>query len=84
MNQIEKTAQTILMETSKQRCLTEWETTNDSPCNPSDENWNGCITCVNRKAVAATLRTAAFYCRQDAIRLLSIANKLDGPRSMEI
>lgn len=77
MNQIEKTGQTILMETSKQRCLAEWETTNYPPCHPSDKNWNGCITCVNRKAVVATLGTVALYCKQDSIRLLSIADELD-------
>jgi len=52
-------AQAVLRADAAARCLSEWDSVNDPPCHPSDNDWNGCIRCVNRLAIAAALRAAA-------------------------
>jgi DNA-binding transcriptional LysR family regulator len=52
-------AQAVLRADAAARCLSEWDSVNDPPCHPSDGDWNGCIRCVNRSAVAASLLAAA-------------------------
>jgi hypothetical protein len=52
-------AQAVLTAQAKQRCLFEWSNVNDPPCHPSDPDWNGCVQCIDRLGVAATLRAAA-------------------------
>ena len=56
-------AQAVLRADAAARCLSEWDSVNDPPCHPSDGDWNGCIRCVNRSAVAAALRAAADQCK---------------------
>lgn len=83
------TAQAVLTAQAKQRCLFEWSTVNDPPCHPSDPEWNGCGTCVDRRGLAAALRAAAdqmsahhsktfLYSIADYLKLQSIAAELDG------
>ena len=52
-------AQAVLTAQAKQRCLFEWSNVNDPPCHPSDPDWNGCVQCIDRLGVAATLRAVA-------------------------
>jgi hypothetical protein len=52
-------AQAILTAQAKQRCLNEWDHVNDPPCHPSDDDWNGCYQCVDRRGLAAALRVTA-------------------------
>jgi hypothetical protein len=52
-------AQAVLTAQAKQRCLFEWSNVNDPPCHPSDPDWNGCVQCIDRHGVAATLRASA-------------------------
>jgi hypothetical protein len=79
-------AQAVLRADAAARCLSEWDSVNDPPCHPSDGDWNGCIRCVNRSAVAAALRAAVAHTQQhrglgvwecDADELLAIASELD-------
>lgn len=59
MTNLSPAAQAVLTAQAKERCLFEWSTVNDPPCHPSDSEWNGCIQCIDRRGVAATLRAAA-------------------------
>jgi hypothetical protein len=77
MTELSPAAQKILRADAAERCLVEWSSVNDPPCHPSDEGWNGCVTCVNRAAVAAALRAAALHCKRDTLILLAIADELE-------
>jgi hypothetical protein len=59
MTDLSPAAQAILTAQAKQRCLNEWDHVNDPPCHPSDDDWNGCYQCVDRRGLAAALRAAA-------------------------
>ncbi len=52
-------AQAVLTAQAKRRCLFEWSNVNDSPCHPSDPDWNGCVQCIDRLGVAAALCAVA-------------------------
>ena len=52
-------AQAVLTAQAKQRCLFEWSNVNYPSCHPSDPDWNGCVRCIDRPGVAATLRASA-------------------------
>ncbi len=72
MSELSPSAKAILVAESKSRCLRE-----ERGCHPTDSDWNGCWICVHRKGVAAALRAAALYCKQDRIRLLAVADELE-------
>lgn len=93
MSDLTPTAQEVLIASAKARCLHEWYNVNDPPCHPSDEGWNGCIQCVNRSSIAATLRAAAdlvvpegdyksgevmLIAMNIRLKLLAIADELQG------
>lgn len=59
MSELSPAAQAILTAQAKQRCLNEWDHVNDPPCHPSDDDWNGCYQCIDRRGLAAALRAAA-------------------------
>lgn len=61
MTKLSPAAQAVLTAQAKQRCLFEWSTVNDPPCHPSDLEWNGCGTCVDRRGLAAALRVVAAH-----------------------
>jgi hypothetical protein len=48
----------VIEAAARARCLDHWSTTNDPPCHPSDEGWNGCHLCVNRAGNATAIRAA--------------------------
>lgn len=79
-------SQAILMSQAKARCRFEWSTTNDPPCHPNDDNWNGCSQCIDRHGLIAALQTLADHVvpangsrKNNEIRdeILSIANQLN-------
>jgi hypothetical protein len=51
--------QAVLLAYAKQRCLAEWGNTNDPPCHPRDDGWNGCTQCIDRRALAAAVYAIA-------------------------
>ena len=59
MAELSPAAQAVLTAQARERCLFEWSSVNDPPCHPSDPDWNGCVQCVDRLAIAAALRAAA-------------------------
>ncbi len=59
MTDLSPIAHEILMAQAKVKCVREWSNVNDPPCHPSDPGWQGCYTCIDRAAAAATLRAAA-------------------------
>ena len=59
MTDLSISAQAILTAQAKQRCLNEWDHVNDPPCHPSDDDWNGCYQCIDRRGLAAALRVTA-------------------------
>ena len=81
-------AKAILTAQTKQRCLNEWDHVNDPPCHPSDDDWNGCYHCVDRRGLAAALRAAERQLGYellgvrtiDCSQLLLIAEELEGNR----
>jgi len=105
MTDLSIVAQAILTAQAKQRCLNEWDQVNDPrlnewdhvndpPCHPSDNDWDGCYQCVDRRGLAAALRAAADQCHSQEIReadyttrrwiclddLLAIVAELEGNR----
>jgi hypothetical protein len=74
-------AQAILTAKAKQRCLNEWDHVNDPPCHPSDNDWNGCYQCVDRRGLAAALRAVVQELKYFGItekNILAIAAELEG------
>lgn len=55
MTNLQEITQKVLIAQAKQRCLREWEDVNGPPCHPEDEDWNGCIHCIDRKGLAAAI-----------------------------
>jgi len=85
----------VIEAAARARCLDQWSTTNDPPCHPSDEGWNGCHLCVNRAGDAAAIRALVEQvlpeeiCFQDTsygttrardrAQFLAIADALEAP-----
>jgi hypothetical protein len=67
-------AQELLLAHAKARCLSEWSSVNDPPCHPSDSDWQGCVTCLDRQAVAAVLIAAADQVLPDCDELRRVVN----------
>jgi len=92
MTDLSSVAQAILTAQAKQRCLNEWDHVNDPclnewdhvndpSCHPSDNDWNGCYQCVDRRGLAAALRAVVQELKYFGItekNIFAIAAELEG------
>ena len=53
-------AQVVADDAARARCLHQWKTVNDPPCDPSEDGWTGCHLCVGHSIPgdAAAIRAA--------------------------
>ncbi len=72
-------AKLALVASAKINCLREWDATNDPPCHPSDDGWEGCGLCVKSAGLAAAFRIIADHVDLKSKQMiLNAADYLDG------